>query len=313
MNQVTRDLFATGVTCGLALCARGMAAPPEGGSPEGAKEDARGAGIVTFHDNGLPDGVNAYSNVTEFTLGARRTLLDDFVVTDASWTLNGIRHRGIWDTLPPGSGLGMEVVFRADAGGTPGPVVAEAHVTGYAEEATGDAYFDRAEYDAWATFTDVTLSAGRYWLEATTVGPENNFWLTAPQLNEECWVDYEDVTGLTPGSEMFGRAADLSWQLFGGLCAAATDCCFPDGTCANAPSCDDCAAMGGEPVLACAGCRESCVGDINHNNAIDFPDLLELLASWGPCDAECPADLDGDESVGLTDLLVILTSWGPCP
>lgn len=288
------------MTCGIALAIAPVAAAAPGG-------------LVLFHDNGAPDGVNAYSNVTEFVLGARRTVLDDFVVTDPSWTLNVIRHRAIWDTVEPGSGLGMEVTFRTDDGGTPGAIIAQANVTGYAEAGTGNVYFDRAEYEAWVSFTDVTLASGRYWIEAATVGPDNNFWLTAPVLNEECWVNYEDVFGLTAGSNQFGRAADLNWQIYGGLCAAPTDCCLPDGTCTLLP-CADCEAMGGGPVVACAGCPEVCVGDITNSDVVDVADLIALLARWGPCEKEnCPADLDRDMMVGLTDLLIVLAAWGPCP
>jgi len=40
-------------------------------------------------------------------------------------------------------------------------------------------------------------------------------------------------------------------------------------------------------------------------------DLLELLASWGPC-AGCTGDLDGSGVVGVPDLLERLAAWWPC-
>ncbi|MEE9129698.1 MAG: hypothetical protein V3T84_06735 [Phycisphaerales bacterium] len=43
-----------------------------------------------------------------------------------------------------------------------------------------------------------------------------------------------------------------------------------------------------------------------------MPDLISLLASWGPCKG-CPADFDGNGSVGVSDLLALLANWGPCP
>jgi len=54
-------------------------------------------------------------------------------------------------------------------------------------------------------------------------------------------------------------------------------------------------------------------GDINGDGVVDFADLLELLAAWGPCPAEpgnCPADLDGSGEVDFSDLLALLGFWG---
>ncbi|MBX3373799.1 MAG: hypothetical protein KF817_08180 [Phycisphaeraceae bacterium] len=56
-----------------------------------------------------------------------------------------------------------------------------------------------------------------------------------------------------------------------------------------------------------------CPGDLTGSGSVGVPDLLALLASWGPCPAPCPADLTGDGSVGLPDLLALLAGWGACP
>ncbi len=54
--------------------------------------------------------------------------------------------------------------------------------------------------------------------------------------------------------------------------------------------------------------------DLNGDNAVGVPDLLGLLASWGPCAKGCClADLDIDGNVGVADLLTLLANWGPCP
>jgi probable HAF family extracellular repeat protein len=55
----------------------------------------------------------------------------------------------------------------------------------------------------------------------------------------------------------------------------------------------------------------TCEGDVDGNGIVDFTDLLEVLATWGPC-AGCPADIDGDDVVGFGDLLLLLSKWGPC-
>ncbi|MCH8824439.1 MAG: hypothetical protein IH984_13145 [Planctomycetes bacterium] len=53
-----------------------------------------------------------------------------------------------------------------------------------------------------------------------------------------------------------------------------------------------------------------CDADLNGDGTVNTSDLLNLFASWGPCDA-CGADLDGDGIVGTSDLLIIFSLWGP--
>ena len=55
-----------------------------------------------------------------------------------------------------------------------------------------------------------------------------------------------------------------------------------------------------------------CLWDLDANGSVGVSDLLELLASWGPC-KECPADFDDNDDVGVSDLLALLANWGPCP
>ncbi len=55
-----------------------------------------------------------------------------------------------------------------------------------------------------------------------------------------------------------------------------------------------------------------CLWDLDANGSVGVSDLLELLASWGPCKC-CPADFDYNGTVGVSDLLVLLANWGPCP
>jgi len=49
-------------------------------------------------------------------------------------------------------------------------------------------------------------------------------------------------------------------------------------------------------------------GDVDGDGDVDFPDVLAVLAAWGPCSA-CPEDLDGDGTVGFSDLLEVLANW----
>ncbi len=84
---------------------------------------------------------------------------------------------------------------------------------------TGVTYFSRDGAESWVTFDDIALGAGTYWFEAGIVGPENNFWLVLGNSifnGSECWVNYEDLGGLQPGSALFnGVQTDLNFVLTG--------------------------------------------------------------------------------------------------
>ena len=56
----------------------------------------------------------------------------------------------------------------------------------------------------------------------------------------------------------------------------------------------------------------SCPWDLDNTGSVGVSDLLDLLASWGPC-KDCPADFDENGAVGVSDLLTLLANWGPCP
>jgi len=53
-----------------------------------------------------------------------------------------------------------------------------------------------------------------------------------------------------------------------------------------------------------------CNADLDDDGTVGVSDLLNLLATWGPC-RDCSADFDGNGSVGVSDLLVLLGDWGP--
>lgn len=53
-------------------------------------------------------------------------------------------------------------------------------------------------------------------------------------------------------------------------------------------------------------------GDVDGDCVVGMRDLLDLLASWGPCGKRpglCHADLNGDGVVGLDDLQAVLEHW----
>lgn len=56
---------------------------------------------------------------------------------------------------------------------------------------------------------------------------------------------------------------------------------------------------------------ETCLGDINGDNALNVSDILAIIDAWGTCDG-CAADVNVDGAVNVTDLLFIVGNWGPC-
>ena len=50
------------------------------------------------------------------------------------------------------------------------------------------------------------------------------------------------------------------------------------------------------------------LGNIDGDGIVAVPDLLTLLAAWGPASGCADFDLDG--VVGVPDLLILLANWG---
>jgi len=171
-------------------------------------------GILIF-DNGDTDGSNGLS-----VLGSpKRTIMDDFTIIE-DVNINEMQLFLVWNTLPPGSGVGWEVQFRADASGTPGAVIATPSELTYTETATGRVWFGRNEAEIISTFSDVSLSAGTYWVEGwgTAAQPENMFWMAQSPpniLGAECWVDYTDLGGLMSSTTQFGVPYGVNFKLLG--------------------------------------------------------------------------------------------------
>jgi hypothetical protein len=211
------EAFAFGVAL-LGLAGLASAQNETHVTGEGSHSAGQRQGTIqsVLYDNGPPNGLNGYSNATAIPFGARRTLLDDFRIGDREgWRITDFHWEHIWNSLPPGSGTGMELLFRHDNGGTPGAVAAVANITSYMEQATGNVYFGRPGAVSWVDFDPIDLGPGTYWFEATIVGPENNFWLTANQNGNECWVNYDDFGGLQPGQNIFGVTSDINFIITG--------------------------------------------------------------------------------------------------
>ena len=55
-------------------------------------------------------------------------------------------------------------------------------------------------------------------------------------------------------------------------------------------------------------------GDLNGDSYVDVADVIDLLATWGPCDRqECPADLDGNAFVDMVDFMTLMSLLDDTP
>ena len=48
--------------------------------------------------------------------------------------------------------------------------------------------------------------------------------------------------------------------------------------------------------------------DFDNDGDVDFANLLQVLANWGPC-ADCREDLNCDGVVSFADILILLSRW----
>jgi hypothetical protein len=93
-------------------------------------------------------------------------------------------------------------------------------------------------------------------------------------------------------------------------------CCLPSGVCVQLDEAT-CVAAGGAYAGNATNCNDDpcapdCPADVDGDGAVEFSDLLAVLAIFGPCDG-CPEDIDGDQQVAFSDLLSVLSAFGPCP
>lgn len=146
--------------CGVALIGVGAA---DGKSTLAPKAEHAG-GPCQIVNNPEPDHVTANHTV--------RSYLDDLAVPDGGCLFNTFTVKGAWDTLEPGAGNTVELVFHGDAGGQPVSIpFAAATITSYSEVATGVDYFGRPESEVTVTFDDLFLE-GTVWVNVKVVGPE---------------------------------------------------------------------------------------------------------------------------------------------
>ncbi len=176
-----------------------------------------------IYDNDGPNGVNGYSNIS--TPGIERKIADDFTIAGgAGWIANQVQMSYIWTsgTFDHASEFLVEF-FADDAGGGPGTLLSAQVSSSFTETATGDFYFNRPEVLMLVDIAEVGLDADtNYWVSIQPTGTENGFQMTshadANIVGQEAYVNFEELGGTwLPGSnpEVFGVAADVSFQIFG--------------------------------------------------------------------------------------------------
>jgi hypothetical protein len=77
---------------------------------------------------------------------------------------------------------------------------------------------------------------------------------------------------------------------------------------------------GGNPASSIARWQDcdTCLADITNDDQVNVDDLLDIMASWGPCPPQlppCPPDIlpwGGDGIVDIEDLEAVILGWGPC-
>ncbi|MCP3902653.1 MAG: hypothetical protein GY715_03370 [Planctomycetes bacterium] len=57
-------------------------------------------------------------------------------------------------------------------------------------------------------------------------------------------------------------------------------------------------------------CEPGCIGDLDGSGAVDFADILLVVAGWG-CGG-CAADVNGSGAADFADILALISVWGPC-
>lgn len=232
----------------------------------------------------LPDGVDgviADADCPGCPSGIAQSAADDIVVAGPAPVRlrRMVVHGGYDGIVPPASDDTFRVRILIDAGGIPGPPIAETCRTISTRTATGATFGPGLTEYVWAIDLPATLEIppGPWFVEIfnDTSGAPGTSWVI-----ETATMD--PLAG-RPGAAVSFEAPGIGWLPVPQDLALELQCGTPLG----------------------------CLPDLNGNAQVDFADVLSVVAAWG---ATCsPADLDGDGIVGFGDLLTVLGAFGPCP
>ena len=168
----------------------------------------------------------------------------------------------------------------------------------------------------WSTFADLNVlcrPSGDWVMRATWTS------LSCNQTLGACCLD--DGTCVEPTTPEDCNAAGGVFQGNETDCVN-TDCPDPEGACC-VPATGACLVLtnancgvvggqyAGDGTVCENACATNCAEDLDGSGAVDFPDLIQLLSAFGPCDG-CPEDLNGSGAVEFDDLIALLSVWGNC-
>ncbi len=130
-----------------------------------------------------------------------------------------------------------------------------------------------------------------------------------------------DGTCVEPTTPEDCTAAGGVFQGDGTDCAS-TNCPDPEGACCvpATGACliltnTNCGVVGGQyagdGTVCETACGTDCPEDLDGSGAVDFPDLIQLLSAFGPCNG-CAEDLNASGAVEFNDLIALLSVWGDC-
>jgi len=124
-------------------------------------------------------GGNGMSAVFDGGFSGDRQVADDFTVTGAGWAVNELVSSWVQFTDGNSSPINsVNVAFFNKTGGTVGSMVGSASAS--VSVATGPGtYFSRTERIVTATFADINLAPGDYFVMIQPNVAHNWFWLTA--------------------------------------------------------------------------------------------------------------------------------------
>ena len=169
-------------------------------------------------NNSLPDARNGLSVGGWSTYN--REVVDDIDLSSAQVVNGGSWRVVTYYNYGPEAILGVTVSFYADSSGVPSTTAYASKVCTYNGVLTGALYFTRREILITCTFDDVSLAAGKWWVEFYPTATDNIFWLSSTKTGtSEIYCSQPDLgySKWTAGHTAFaGVYYDVSFVLTGG-------------------------------------------------------------------------------------------------
>ena len=269
-----------------------------------------GAGV--FND---PAAAPEDSYVAISTVGSQISLSDNIEGDTSSWTITSdiSLTTGEWEQADPNATIINNILAAPDEDATAGAGNVQAFVT---QNCEGDECLNAGGTDVDGGPTHLMSpifdgQGGRVsvgyarWFFSNSAADEDLLKTAISNDDGETWVEVDATTG-TNGS----------WEA---VQFSVSDFVTPTSTMRVRFSVTDIAPPASvveagiddlrvEQLLCEIG---PCPADLDGDGQVRVPDLVILLAAWGPNPGHA-ADFDGDDQIRVSDLIVLLAAWGPC-